>query len=616
MAGGIGGFAEGFSGGLGQGMGILSQVRADKRADEYMDMQKQSMAHSQKIQDAEEARAQTTFSNQQEDRDWNNKNIRPLTLQQAQLAVNKYQQDIALGGVDLATKNLMLGWLPEDHALDVEFKKTSIQTAKNADRRANASLADQLQNSALNRRLAVNQDSRANQAQSIQLAGAVLPVYTEMLSRGIQPPQQMVDIISHSPFGMAQQIELANASKSFPTILQKASQGDFSFMKDPDMAESAQSLARPVGMRVARELGFDPTSARVVGMTPYKTTDGKLGMYLDVMARDPKTGQYRQVRHGVLASDLAQNMELSARSGAALAAHPAYQQMQQALPGYLGALGVTSGSQKVREAAGQGWDKQMSAYQKIIETGDDSSPAYKQAQTWIEQNGNRDDYVRRVTQGAIQSQNVRGDASPSDWGRVSSTVSKFTGLTDPGDVSKRANGALAIMKKLTSVPHASKVMPGISRLVQQQAHATGKNFDDPAFNVQLYYMIQGDPKLRGEMANALMGGSGKSRPSTGGVTPNAKPISNAPQAIRSVFPEAHVTSWKRGAGDGLTQANPNSWHAHSGAAVDVRPIPGVSFERFISGLREAGYKIIEQRNEVTNPSAWATGPHWHVVLGH
>ena len=201
MAGGIGGFAEGFSSGLGQGMGIIQSVRQDKRAEAYQKKQFEQMDHSMKLQDAQETRAQEAHTDQMETSKWTKDNLRPLQLKQTQLAVDKYAQDIEIGGVDLATKNLMLQWLPEDHSLEREAKRVGIQTAKNADRRADLSLNDQLANSSLNRQLAKNADTRAGQSQSIQLAGAVLPVYTEMLSRGIEPPKQMTEIIANSATG-------------------------------------------------------------------------------------------------------------------------------------------------------------------------------------------------------------------------------------------------------------------------------------------------------------------------------------------------------------------------------------------------------------------------------
>jgi len=41
----------------------------------------------------------------------------------------------------------------------------------------------------------------------------------------------------------------------------------------------------------------------------------------------------------------------------------------------------------------------------------------------------------------------------------------------------------------------------------------------------------------------------------------------------------------------------------------------MTFDQFVAGIRAQGYDIIEQRDEVKNPSSYATGPHWHVVIG-
>ena len=93
------------------------------------------------------------------------------------------------------------------------------------------------------------------------------------------------------------------------------------------------------------------------------------------------------------------------------------------------------------------------------------------------------------------------------------------------------------------------------------------------------------------------------------------PVDNGVAALQSVYPGARVTSGYRRPDNPLSQANPRSWHTQSHAAVDVAPISGMNFDQFVGGLRGAGYGIIEQRDEVNNPSRHATGPHWHVVLG-
>lgn len=77
---------------------------------------------------------------------------------------------------------------------------------------------------------------------------------------------------------------------------------------------------------------------------------------------------------------------------------------------------------------------------------------------------------------------------------------------------------------------------------------------------------------------------------------------------------ARVTSAKRDPNSALGLKNPRSYH-NIGQAVDVAPIPGMNFQQYVQKLKDAGYDIIEARDEVTNPSKNATGPHWHVAYG-
>lgn len=92
-------------------------------------------------------------------------------------------------------------------------------------------------------------------------------------------------------------------------------------------------------------------------------------------------------------------------------------------------------------------------------------------------------------------------------------------------------------------------------------------------------------------------------------------FANGAQVVNELFPSARVTSGYRGPSHALSRANPSSYHAKTAGAVDIAPIPGMSFEQFIGKIRKAGHKIVEARDEVKNPSAHATGPHWHVVIG-
>lgn len=92
-------------------------------------------------------------------------------------------------------------------------------------------------------------------------------------------------------------------------------------------------------------------------------------------------------------------------------------------------------------------------------------------------------------------------------------------------------------------------------------------------------------------------------------------VANAKSAIEGLFPGVRVTDWKRDPNSKLGRANPGSYHNSTGAAVDVAPIPGLKFKDFIGSIRQAGFKIIEARDEATNPLKHTTGPNWHVVLG-
>lgn len=93
------------------------------------------------------------------------------------------------------------------------------------------------------------------------------------------------------------------------------------------------------------------------------------------------------------------------------------------------------------------------------------------------------------------------------------------------------------------------------------------------------------------------------------------PVSNGRSVVEALFPGARITDNRRDPDSALGRANPRSWHVLSGGAVDVRPIPGMTFDQYVNRIRRAGYRILEQRDEVTNPSRHATGPHWHVVIG-
>jgi hypothetical protein len=98
---------------------------------------------------------------------------------------------------------------------------------------------------------------------------------------------------------------------------------------------------------------------------------------------------------------------------------------------------------------------------------------------------------------------------------------------------------------------------------------------------------------------------------------NITPETNAKSVAEKLFPGANVTSWKRKAGQ-AGKAGDKSWHVKSGAAIDVAPIKGMTFDQYVQRYRDAGYNVIEWIDETdpaTAKQTGSTGPHWHVVLG-
>lgn len=105
----------------------------------------------------------------------------------------------------------------------------------------------------------------------------------------------------------------------------------------------------------------------------------------------------------------------------------------------------------------------------------------------------------------------------------------------------------------------------------------------------------------------------------GGVsaTPAVKPrpVGNVKSIIKSLYPQAQITSLRRDPKSKLGRANPDSWHNSTDAAADVKPIKGMTFEQYVNGFKAHGYEIIEAKDEAKHPVKWTTGPNWHVVLG-
>lgn len=84
--------------------------------------------------------------------------------------------------------------------------------------------------------------------------------------------------------------------------------------------------------------------------------------------------------------------------------------------------------------------------------------------------------------------------------------------------------------------------------------------------------------------------------------------------LRQTFPGVQITSGRRDPNSRLGRANPKSYH-NVGKAWDTAPIPGMDFKQYVDRVGR-DYEILESRNEVANPSAHATGPHWHMAVGN
>lgn len=111
------------------------------------------------------------------------------------------------------------------------------------------------------------------------------------------------------------------------------------------------------------------------------------------------------------------------------------------------------------------------------------------------------------------------------------------------------------------------------------------------------------------------GGGASATTATKKTLEKAQPVADAAAIAKQVYPGIQITEQRRDPKSKLGRANPSSYHNHTNAAIDVRPIKGMAFEDYVNGYKQRGYHIIEAIDEVNHPSKHATGPHWHVVLG-
>jgi len=99
-----------------------------------------------------------------------------------------------------------------------------------------------------------------------------------------------------------------------------------------------------------------------------------------------------------------------------------------------------------------------------------------------------------------------------------------------------------------------------------------------------------------------------------GETVEIPEFENGVDVVSFLWPEARITDHMRDPNSPLGRKNPFSAHIATNRAVDVAPIPGVTFEEFVQSFEDAGFMVKYARDEVNNPTSHATGPHWHIEL--
>jgi hypothetical protein len=94
----------------------------------------------------------------------------------------------------------------------------------------------------------------------------------------------------------------------------------------------------------------------------------------------------------------------------------------------------------------------------------------------------------------------------------------------------------------------------------------------------------------------------------------APEFNTAADVVSFLFPNARITDSMRDPNSKVGRANPNSAHITGVNAVDVAPVPGMTFEEYVMSFEDAGFRVKYARDEVNDPSSHATGPHWHIEL--
>lgn len=198
--------------------------------------------------------------------------------------------------------------------------------------------------------------------------------------------------------------------------------------------------------------------------------------------------------------------------------------------------------------------------------------------------------------------------------KVAENIAEMLYSMDPAQTAK----AMAALEKVGLTDRAVKVLmqEAIPTNVAVGAMAGGEGAPDAPRVIQEPdpyaepALLDTDPSVAGDPA-AEADPAMEAAPE-GEMPPEG--FSDAGQVVEYLFPGIEVTQVERDPNSPLGRANPDSYHNKGSNAVDVRPIPGMTFEEYVQAIQDAGFEIVEALDEVNNPSRHATGPHWHVVF--
>lgn len=254
------------------------------------------------------------------------------------------------------------------------------------------------------------------------------------------------------------------------------------------------------------------------------------------------------------------------------------------------------------------------------------------------------DAARAQTESAQRLAGLNRTAQPEDQSNLANLARALISLSPNSMVATRLQAVRGLSQMLHGLPagRSETIVNGLfSRNPAQIAQSlrwfnnagdTGKQ----ALQALSTALVGGS--LAGQAGNELVDQSGQLVPQSEPLPelPAEVPVDEAPaepgpwdnfaepeidenipygrQVIESIFPGVEITDDVRDPDSELGRKNPGSNHVTTQNTVDVRPIPGMTFEEFVQRIRDEGHEIIEAIDEVKNPSKHATGKHWHVAI--